>query len=326
MASVSMTSRKSVPVLATPLVTSESLEINMLYEDFRNRVVPYRNNPKAYFLSVSEVPAQDVERGLSLGINSRGVDEFVRRVACSLLRGDDVWIELVGVNEASESLPFRICEVIGVTRTADGRLVQQISDESHVAEWYQCDDIARGSVDLDEDTMIQVVAPEDYPGNTLKGVFAALAEIRPLSSPEWAMQKILGNRPASPSFDVDDAYRVHRLRTLQAALPIGWTAREVLLGDRCQINEYYYFWRELRFLHFLASMRECAESGLREVLTLAGKLFGFSASVTGNGLYRPEDICVFTRRFEAGELGFGAVTDIILERADRSRPDDRCIV
>jgi len=79
------------------------------------------------------------------------------------------------------------------------------------------------------------------------------------------------------------------------------------------------YWRELRFLHFRASMRERAEEALRCVLALASERRGFEGSVTANGLHTPSEVRGFIEEFERGELAFSAVNDIIFEKAEGYR-------
>ena len=85
------------------------------------------------------------------------------------------------------------------------------------------------------------------------------------------MEKMTGQRRNAPAFDSGEATRTQRLRIAQATLPIGWTAREIYYGENRHLGDYYYYWRELRFLHFRSSIRERAEKALQQVLTFAGE-------------------------------------------------------
>lgn len=322
-----VSSRKSLPLLSTPMVPETSLEINMLREDFYNQVVPYRDTPKPYSLSVCGAPSHTIESGLMPAMHRPGgVDHFVRDVASTLLRNQHGWLEIVIEDETSSPFLFRVCHVIGVRCAPDGRVIQEIPENAEFAEWFQSNSIGNSSINLDPASMIHVAMPEDYPGQLIRRLFLELGEIRTLSMPDWAVEHVVGVTPDSPFFDVNEASRTHRLRTLQAALPIGWTARESLRVEGRQVNEYYLFWRELRFLHFVASMRERAEEALREVLTLAGELCGFTASVTAHGVYTPEAICEFMNQMQAGELSFEELTDIVLQQSSAEGSEGRRIV
>ncbi len=61
---------------------------------------------------------------------------------------------------------------------------------------------------------------------------------------------------------------------------------------------------------FRSSMRAQEEGALRQVLAIAGKECGFTASVLAYGVYTPDEVEGFIRQFEAGNLTLSAVTDI----------------
>ena len=84
--------------------------------------------------------------------------------------------------------------------------------------------------------------------------------------------------------------------------------------------------RELRFLHFLASLRSCAEDALRQVLTLAGDRCGFRASVTAFGVHTPDEVNLLIQRFEAGDLPFSAVNDILYGAAKGLPVEQRIVL
>ena len=140
------------------------------------------------------------------------------------------------------------------------------------------------------------------------------------------MEQWTGSRSGAPPYDAAEASRTRQLRLAQAALPIGWTARELYLGEHRAVSEYYHYLRELRFLHFLASLRSCAEDALRQVLTLAGERCGFKASVTALGVHTPDEVEVLIQKFEAGALPFSAVNDIIFEIGEDSQSQERTVL
>ena len=286
----------------------------MLYDDFRNRVLPHWNRGAVYVLSAENIAERLVEEALDIDRGSPGVDPFIQSVSRGLLRSHEVWIELILDDSGKDQPPFRVCEVNGVKRTAAGGLIQVIPDKAELPEWFQVKGPSKQVLELDPDLMVHVTLPQAYPSELLRGVVGALGEVKPFVSPKWAIEQSAGISSDAPRFDANEADRTNRLYVLQAAQPIGWAARESLLGESRQINEYYLDWRELHFLHFVASMRECAESGLREVLKLAGRLCGFTASVTANGVYTPEEVRGYMRQFQAGELSLSAVDELIFQR------------
>ena len=139
------------------------------------------------------------------------------------------------------------------------------------------------------------------------------------------MEQITGQRRNAPAFDSGEASRTARLRVAQAALPIGYTARENYYGGNRCLGEYYYYWRELRFLHFRSSMRERAEQALRQVLTVAGAKCGFDAHVTARGMYTPVEVEGIIEKYEAGDIPFSAVTDLIFERPNSVQSSEKLL-
>ena len=321
-----MGSRKSVPLPYMPTEEEITGQIFMLHDDFGNRVIPHRNVGRVYVISSENIADRWVEEALELDSGPHGVDGFIESVARGLLRNHEVWIEILLDGNSKDQLPFQVCEVNGVKRTAKGNLIQVIPDEAELPEWFQAKVPSKQILELDPDLMVQVTLPEAYPSELLNGVVGALADVKPFGAPKWALEGSAGLYRDGPRYNPKEADRTERLFTLQAAHPIGWAARESLLGESRQINEYYLDWRELRFLHFVASMRARAESGLREVLRLAGKRCGFTASVTAHGVYTPEEVCGFMRQFQSGELSLTAVDELIFQRTITAESKQRRVV
>ena len=169
--------------------------------------------------------------------------------------------------------------------------------------------------------------PKEYPCQLLLKIESDLVEADaydPLKT-QWMMDQVTRQNRNAPTFDSREANRTHRLRILQAALPIGWTAREIYYDSNRFLGEYYRIWRELRFLHFRASMRERAEGALHQVLSMAGTVCGFNASVATSGLCTPLEVEEIIRDFEASRITFSKVYDIIYERQDSPYSRERCL-
>ena len=83
--------------------------------------------------------------------------------------------------------------------------------------------------------------------------------------------------------------------------------------------------RELKFLHFLASLRERAEAALRDILVVARGICEVSSEVIAHDLCIPEDISRFIRQFEDGELSFSKVREIIFQKPGLARDGERRI-
>ena len=294
-------------------------QVGLLLDDFNLHIVPYRDEGDAYELLVEGTPKHQIENALSLWGNEKGADSFVKAVASTLLTEHEAWLEMVFQTGDREELPFRPILVHGVRRMAKGNLMQTIPEldapyyHSHGSRTQQPQ-----TIELDSERMIQIALPEEYHGQLLKKVIVDLMETEshdPLKA-KWIIEGMTGQRRDTPAFDLIEAVRTHKLRTAQAALPIGWTAREVFYGSERVLNDYYRYWRELRFLHFRSSIRQCAEEALRQALSMAGDKCGIKVSVTTSGLYTPSEVQEIIRDYEAGNITFSEVNDIIFERVD----------
>ena len=302
------------------------MQTDLLYEDFSDLVVPYRQDPEAYELSTVGAHYYQVNESLTVSNHWHGLDGFLRAVACGLLTNHGVWLEVTFENENRDDAPFAVFEVHNVSRTETGDLIQKLPRREELPNSFLAGDEWEPEVELDASRMIHAVLPETYSSQLLMQVVRDLAEIEPNVTPTWIEEQWSGQRQDAPPFDVQEAIRTERLRITQAALPIGWTAREVFLGPNCQVSEYYHFRRELRFLHLRSSMRARAEDALREVLTLAGERCGFSAYVTARGVHTPCEAQRFVREFEDGELAFSALSDIIVEKFNDAWSQQRRVV
>ncbi len=180
-------------------------------------------------------------------------------------------------------------------------------------EWVNPDEQWGTRIQLDRNRIVRVTLPEEYPGKRLARVKRELAAIPLLTAPDWFMEQVAGGSSEGPAFDVTEAGRTDRLAVLKAALPIGWPAREMLLATDRNVNDYYLYLRELRFLHFLASLRARAERALRDVLMVARGCSDISLEVIAHDLCTTADISDYIRQFEDGDLSFSEVKDIIFQ-------------
>ena len=320
-----MTDRRSRWFPSSPKMWIDSSQTHFLYEDFDTRVVPYRHDPEAYVLSTEGTPRHEVARALSLK-EAFELDGFLRAVATRLLTTHEVWLEVSFEDERREQTPFAVTEVDGVRRTAEGGLVQQLPSSDELPEWYE-DNGKWGTVlELDADRMVHVGLPDAYPSEVLARVVTDLAEIEFSPTPPWVIEQWTGSQGDVPPYDAGEASRTHQLRLAQAALPIGWTAREFYLGSDRAVSDYYHYLRELRFLHFLASMRACAEDALRHVLELAGERCGFKATVTSFGVWTPNEVDALIQKFEAGDVPFSAMTDILWATGNHPLSRERSVL
>ena len=323
-----MTSRVSRLFPSEPKMWLRSRETHLLLEDFNRRVVPYRDGG-AYQLSTDGIERRRVQEALKLWGHRRGPDGFVSAVASRLLTDHEVWIEVVFDEDNRNLTPFSLLQAPGVRRTANGKLIQERPKLKEGTQEYR--DIAGyelEQVELDAERMVNASLPDRYPSRMLAKIVVELVEADASYDlmPSWAMEKTVGQRRNAPSYDPAEANRTNRLRIAQITLPIGWTAREIYYGNNRSLGDYYYYWRELRFLHFRSSMREGAEEALRQVLTLAGAMCGFEASVNTSGLYTPLEVEDVISKFEVGKIPFSALTDIILEKTDSACSRQRYVL
>ncbi len=303
----------------------DSGQTHLLYQDFDARVVPYRHDPDAYALSTEGALSYEVEEALSLR-DARGVDGFLRAVAARLLTNHEAWLEVSFEDERREPTPFTVTEVDGVQRTERGGLVQKLPTSHELPEWYRDKGEWGVVLDLDPDRMVHARLPDAYPSEVLERVITDLAAIELGLTPSWVVDQWVESKSDTPPYDAAEAFRTRQLRLAQAALPIGWTARELYFGQHRAVSDHYHYLRELRFLHFLASLRACAEDALRLALKIAGDKCGFTASVTAFGVHTPDEVEVSIREFDAGALPFSAVNNVLYGAVTGSPPLEKRIV
>ena len=317
-----MTWRQTRPISAPAKVDFHG-QLFLLYEDFHNRVLPSHKRPSgAYRLSSEGESPRRIVDSLSLRPEYRPqLDHFIEYVALKLFTHIEVWIE-VGFPDDDGATPFAVYDADGIKRTTSGGLIQALPSVEQVPEWVRPMGGWTTNIELDEGRMVHVKMPEAYPEKVFSEVVADLSEVATNVARPWVLEELRHQKPGGPLFDIAEADRTEKLRVLQATLPIGWAAREGILGEQSRISHYYDLWRQLRFLHFRASMRQRAEEALREVLTIASERCGFSAEVYAHGVYTPEQVQTIIKRFEEGKLGIESARDIAYEtdRAPQSDP------
>ena len=296
----------------------------MLRDDVSKGVVPYGRQGHVYTLDGALGLGRRYADALRLNDRIGSIDEFVRTVGFSLFDQYELWIEVFVQAKHETEAPFAIAPVSNVLLERSGGVFQQLPPLESLPEWVQLDDRWGQRIELERDRLVRVSLPRGYPEKRLARVKQDLAAMPLLTRPEWAIEHLVEPRAGDPVFDFNEAARTDRLAVLQAALPIGWHAREVLM-DR-NVNEYYRYLRELRFLHFLTSLREEAEGALREVLTIGRSLSGVTVEVTAHHLCTPVDIGRYIHQFEAGELTFSKVTDIIYQKPGLAKVERRRVV
>ena len=299
-----MAKRLSRPIPLVPIVSTSTLEIHMLRDDFNSRVVPYRLNREGYCLVVNGKPLDLIDRSLALDGYNRGIEHTVRTIASILFLYQEAWIEVVPKSGDKNDTLFVLFLVAGVKTDSSGGLTQELPPYAELTNWYPDDAAWEKPVVLDEDRMVHISLPKSYPRHTLTQIFDELSEFDFQVAPEWALQNMFGQLPEAPHFDLEEKNRIERQLVFQVSTPIGWNAREIFRYPPLLVNDYYYLLRELRFSHFTASMRERAEVCLQDVLNVAGQLCGFTASITPLQLYTPGEIGEFIKKFKSGDLSF----------------------
>ena len=324
-----MSERRSYPVPPDSTAwepPTPSCMLERLYQDVDHRLIPNTTQTNPYELSSEPLPWYLVARSLRIDDQLQDVDDFIRSVSMRLLMYHEVWIEIVMYDQTRDEAPFRVYEVNRVKRIKSGQLIQHIPDRSELARWTESGQEWPEYVELDADQMVRVQLPDAYPSELLRRVMTELANIEPLLPPSWVYRQVDGTMPNASIYNVNEAEWNSRLLTLKVSDPIGWTAREGLRGPGRRLNDYHYTLRELRFLHFIAALRQSAEQALREVLDIAGNLCGFEASVTANYVYSPEDVCELITQFEQGAITLTESLDIIFQRDTDVNPSQRRVV
>ena len=291
----------------------------MLRQDFRNSIIPSRSNRRAYVLSASGIRRHVAESLLvPKGIVSDyadTTDEFIEAIADGLFLSQEVWLEVAFDSEENSATPFQVFHVNDVIRTKEGDLIQEISPSYPASGQCQCPESNNERILLPSDRMVNATLPGAYPSGVLSRVIQDLGGHNDLEVFQLGFAKMTGQGDVPRNFDFREASRIKRRRLLQDTLPIGWTAREDFryTANR-EISDFYLHLRELRFLHFVASIREQAEGALREVLALVGERCGFTFEVTAYGINTPDEVNALIESLKRGDLAFSAIRDIVHER------------
>lgn len=314
---------RPIPAVAKAGGDGQSL---LLYKDFHDRVLPSRSRSSgAYRLSSEGESSQRIVDSLGLRPEHMPqLDHFIQYVSRKLFTHFEVWIE-VAFPDDDGATPFAVFDANGIQRRRSGGLIQVLPAVEDVPEWARAMGGWGTNIELDEDRMVHVTMPEAYPEKVFSKVVKDLSEVDTNVARPWVLEELRSQKPGGPLFDIAEANRTERLRILQATLPIGWAAREGILGEDSRISHYYDLWRQLRFLHFRASMRQQAEEALHDVLTIASERCGFSVEVYAHGVNTSEHVQAIIKRFEAGELDFESVRDIVYEREKAGDSDPRRI-
>ena len=319
------TSRPVMPDVDTMYLSSQ---VQMMAQDFRDRIVPYSSNRRTYELSTCGISSHVVERSLGpIGITPDYFDsapDFIRSITYSLLISQEVWLEITFGTEESGGAPFQVFAVEGVNQTKEGDIIQCVPSSHQISESGRRSESGRERILLPPDRMVHATLPCAYSSEVLNRVITELAEHDDMEVYRWGLAKVTGQDEAPRNFDFRDASRIKRLSLLQSALPIGWTAREIFHYEQNrEMSEYYYYLRELQFLHFVASMREQAEGALYDVLTLAGERCGFTFSLTAQGIYTPDKVSMLIKQFTRGEIAFSALNDIIYGKSTTEQSSEK---
>ncbi len=297
----------------------------MLFEDFNSGVVPHRWEPDPYVLSGARMPNLASIDSYPHETGTR-VDEFIRETTARLLVDHQVWLEVVLGDELGQGAPFSIFPVLGVKQSLNGNLVQEIPRREFLPDWVKSGTDWKNEIQLDNGMMIHIGLPTGYSSDMLLSIVNDLANLGSDMLPEWHTSQLFSQRLDPTPFDVAEFSRIRRLSVLQATQQIGWTAREVLRGQKGVINEYLLCLRELRFLHFKVAMRSQAEEGFRKAVEVAKQRTGYDCKVVTNGLYTTDEVEQLIRRFEQGEIAFSTVSEIIFERSEESSAETRRVV
>ena len=324
-----MTGRSSRWFPHEPELWPQSRQTHMLLQDFNLHVVPHRDGGDVYQLSVQGISSNQVNQALSLWDQGRGADSFVREVTSTLLTEREAWLEVVLKPAGRDGLAFQPVLVHGVSRAINGNLIQEVpvlDSSSYSSKGEPERQLQR--IELDEERMVHVRLPDKYPSTLIDRIAKDLVELdsNDILMLPWVMERMTGQRRNAPAFDSGEAIRTQRLRIAQAALQIGWTARENYSGENRRLGDYYYYWRELRFLHFRSSMRAQAEKALQEALTVAGSSCGFEAHVTARGIYTPVEIEEINKKYESGDIPFSSLNDIIFESHISGKSRERTLL
>lgn len=303
----------------------DGLNLHMLFQDVSNSVVPYRNSRKdIYRLVVSKEDLRwAFEESLGLDRQSRGAADFVRGIARQLFIEHVIWIELAVDPERPATRQggyrndrlFEVALVNGlVVDPISGKRRQILPRPDEIPQGYFVDYGGATEIDLSGADLFQVNLPPSYPADVLRDVVTQLARIPEKLTPEWVDEKLFGMNPGLPTFNVSEHIRLRDLLALQATNAIGWTARELFMGERRLLNDYAHFARELKFLHFRVSLRAEAEAALVAILSAVATELEIGIELFAEGLLTPAQVETAIERFRAGDMSFSEVNDWLFEK------------
>ena len=309
---------------ARPVNRLRSVHTNLFFEDFHNRVIPLLPERDSYELIVDGKRSFEFERALKVDDSPRGVDGFVQAIATRLFLDHEVWIEVV-LTPASESEPFRVFAVYGVTCDKSGETWQNLPTKDQLPDGYPNDDRWGKSIRLNRANLVKVALPESYTSNDLRKAFEELSKVGFLSTPAWVHESVSMSGRANPSFDHLEATRNERLHALQTVRKFGWPIRDQLLGESRVSGNFFWYWRELRFLLFVSALRERAERALSEVLEIANSKIEKDVSVVAVGVNLPDHVNEIIDQFERGKISLEMIPDVVLENRHIVGPVRRLI-
>lgn len=113
----------------------------------------------------------------------------------------------------------------------------------------------------------------------------SIAALQTLDSMRTSELMLEGLKGGGPPIDFGEIRRAETEAVAAATRPIGWNAR-----DPRPYNGFHLTYRQLQFERFLCELRDVLVGFAQEVITKAGRMLNFEASLVVEGLPTVEDI------------------------------------
>ncbi len=281
-----------VPSVAARLykdATERSLTCYILGEDLHLSVFPFQDEQQHVTLSVLRGDEEAVRRAVALAISeerdtgwfAQRFGDFVRSAAQIAVAYGDASYEIVfergrlrgAAREPDSEFSFGIDPIMPTTlHHIFGRPVQIIPG-ADAKEW------GRRLIWLDKSSTFTLTLPGIPPGRWRR-MMEALATLD-----QGSHDATLLNRPG---FEFRTQQEFLRASQLLITCPIPWVQRGSLRPE--SMSEFYGLYKWLLMKRFVFRLRERVVSLLNDILSAAGRVKGFSATVSVSSLPRAEDV------------------------------------
>lgn len=281
---------------------------SMFMEDVSYDVFPLQRRLNCGPIKVKVHPDDGVTRGLVTRSISRSwngdiasaVGDFCRACAQTLVMYSSAAYEIVYNGNWNEGTmrAFELDSVHPLSLVIDGnqlyqRVPMQVADDQNLPQ----------RVSLIRDNIVRI--------EPSAGVRSALDRVRQWTqrlptmtlAPKFFMNQT-GPENGDWGYDIKEFHRTQIEALAEATSGTGWLARN-MLNEFC--NEYYTFYRFLKFERFKAQIRTCILSGLNTALEIVGRKTNTAISLKVEGLPGVSDVDDVIAELRSGTSTFDEI-------------------